>query len=211
VWVSQISGGAQKITAGAHHTCAVVNGGVKCWGENDNGQLGNGNRINSDEPVDVESLNQGVVNIASKGNHTCAQTQDGLFCWGYNASGQLGGSSRRFELRPRQVSVVNGVIEQFSVGDQHTCVVRNQGTQVFCWGYRHLGQLSSGGKSFEKLPFKVALSHPVTALGAGVNHTCALMGDLFSCWGQNGNGQLGDRSLKSRSLPNIDSKLDGEG
>jgi len=45
------------IAAGYHHTCAVpAVGQVKCWGENDYGQLGNGTIINSSVPVSVISL-----------------------------------------------------------------------------------------------------------------------------------------------------------
>jgi len=68
---------ATAIAAGAFHACAVLaDRTVRCWGNNSNGQLGDGTLMSSSTPVPVQSLS-GVTDITAGGHHTCALLTDG--------------------------------------------------------------------------------------------------------------------------------------
>jgi alpha-tubulin suppressor-like RCC1 family protein len=93
------------LSAGFAHTCAVVSGGVKCWGGNSDGQLGNNSTTTSLVPTPVPGLPSNVLSLAAGNNHTCAVTSPATIkCWGRNEYGQLGNNSLTQSLFP--VSVV---------------------------------------------------------------------------------------------------------
>jgi alpha-tubulin suppressor-like RCC1 family protein len=95
--VTGLFSGVETVTAG-NATCALtIAGGVKCWGLNDVGQLGDGfSATNSSTPVDVYTLGAGVASIGGGSRHNCAVTDaGGAKCWGANDSGQLGKPDHR--------------------------------------------------------------------------------------------------------------------
>jgi alpha-tubulin suppressor-like RCC1 family protein len=94
--------GVKSVAAGMH-TCAIMTSGeLKCWGLNwDDGEVGNGNRIDQPTPVTITAV-PNAVEVATGGNHTCALLTTGsLKCWGGNEDGQLGsGTINPFSLTP---------------------------------------------------------------------------------------------------------------
>ena len=90
--VSFTSESSPTIVVGGGHTCALTSsGGVKCWGENMYGELGDGTTLTRTVPVDVTGLPSGVRAIATSYYHSCALTSNGkVKCWGFNRSGELG-------------------------------------------------------------------------------------------------------------------------
>src|SRR5439155_927962 len=95
--------------------CAVVNGGLQCWGNNSHGELGNNSKIDSPTPTQVVGLASGVTAIAAGGLHTCAVSNATLvngdivsghvWCWGDNYEGQTGSAASGGSTIPMRVFV----------------------------------------------------------------------------------------------------------
>ena len=86
--------GVSFIGGGDNHKCAIMasDGGVRCWGVNDFGQLGNGSTGPKVLTPPTTSVLLGAVYIEGGYYHTCVQmaATGGVRCWGRNDAGQLG-------------------------------------------------------------------------------------------------------------------------
>jgi alpha-tubulin suppressor-like RCC1 family protein len=196
VTVSGITG-AGAFTTGAYHTCAVAaDHTVKCWGRNDQGQLGDGTVTRSSTPVQVQTgfgPLSGVTALAGGGAHTCALLANGTVrCWGENSEGQLGDGSRLGKPNGITVTGISTAIA-ISAGWEHSCAVLADGT-VRCWGANAFGQLGDGTTTRRLTPVPVSGITGAVAVTAGWwHHSCALLDDgTVKCWGANEWGQLGD-------------------
>ncbi|HOU13004.1 MAG TPA: hypothetical protein PKZ84_07790, partial [Anaerolineae bacterium] len=76
---------------GMSHSCALIEGGVRCWGYNAYGQLGTNDLADRPVPVQVSGLVSGTKMIAVGSFHSCALLDTGsVKCWGSNRQGELG-------------------------------------------------------------------------------------------------------------------------
>ncbi len=197
---------AVQFAAGGNHTCAVTTaGGLKCWGSNNSGQLGNDTALaNQPTPVDVLGLTSGVASVSAGGSHTCAvTTAGGLKCWGSNGYGQLGNGSTGSQATPVDVLDLASGVASVSAGGTHTCAVTTAGG-LKCWGVNGVGQLGNGSTVSQATPGYVqGLTSGVASVSAGENHTCAVTtAGSLKCWGYDYSGQLGnDLALTNKPTP----------
>jgi alpha-tubulin suppressor-like RCC1 family protein len=141
--IPQLSEGVAQVSAGANHTCAVLSDGeVRCWGVNDQYQLGGGVASESLQPVPVKGLTEGIRNLAAGSGHTCAVTALGeVHCWGGNANGELGlGVVSVSVAQPSKVLGLPDPMMMVAAGRNHTCGVSVKGA-VWCWGDNENGAL----------------------------------------------------------------------
>jgi alpha-tubulin suppressor-like RCC1 family protein len=202
--VKSLSSGVVALAAGLDYSCALTAaGGVKCWGGNSLGELGNGTTTASVAPVDVTGLTSGVVAIAGGSQHTCALTAvSTVECWGSNSWGQLGSSGGPQSLIPYAVGGLPSEVVALTAGAAHTCALTISG-EVVCWGWNAWGQLGNGTTTGGTAPTAVTgLSGKAISIAAGGAFTCAVLASGgVDCWGYNATGQLGDGTLNNSQAP----------
>jgi alpha-tubulin suppressor-like RCC1 family protein len=204
--------GVRSVEVGGYHSCAILtNREVRCWGYNDDGELGNGT-YQGPATVAVATRNasntgrlQNVTQLALGLYHSCALLTTGqVRCWGYNNDGQLGTGDNDRSNRPRVVrnpqdtGALQGVVA-ISAEHNGTCALLGNG-QVRCWGDDSSGQLGNGlPLADSSLPVRVkAVSGSgaltgIVGIDGGWGSTCAATGGgQARCWGAQGDGVLGN-------------------
>jgi hypothetical protein len=207
------------LVGGDRHTCGLTSAGAAyCWGDNSYGQLGtttnSGTSTPNPTPTAV-SVPSGVtfVSLAAGFYHTCGLTSAGAaYCWGQNSYGQLGTTTNTGtdtpNPTPTAVSVPSGVtFGSLAAGAYHTCGLTSAGG-TYCWGWNYYGQLgtttNTGTDTPNPTPTAVSVPSGVTfvSLEAGVYHTCGLTSaGAAYCWGNSGDGQLGNGTTTASSAP----------
>lgn len=198
---------ARHISAGATHTCAVLdNGRAYCWGDNVTGQLGDGTKQKRTTPTLVALPNgRSAKRISAGTEYTCAILDDDkAYCWGLNKAGQLGDGTTQIRYLPVQVGLPQGsTVRQLSARYTHTCAILNNNT-AYCWGENKYYQLGDSTGTSRPTPVPVSLSsqRSVKQIAVGLRHSCAILDNgAAACWGNNGWGQVGDGTNNNRFAP----------
>lgn len=209
---------------GQSFACAVVaGGGVKCWGDNTYGALGDGSasapenvpEASSATPVDVTGLSGGVTAIAVGQSAACViNAAGGVECWGSNGAGELGNGSignaatmtNIYSAVPVKVTGLASGVTAIAHGQLFACALTGAGG-VKCWGdnsiYGELGNGSatSGSRASSPTPVDVKGLSGVTAITAGLDFACALTAaGGVKCWG-NGGGIFNIGNFANSTVP----------
>lgn len=198
------------------HFCVSDAGSVWCWGKNNTGQLGLGDRILREQPTRVSGLPGDILEVVTGSVHTCARSaSDGVWCWGLNAYGQTGQPYGEIEydpstlaligpaqLLPQRVPGLPDLVDSIASGYSHNCALA--GGRVYCWGQNSYGQLGDSSLADHATPAGViAVPAGVRAIGATAWNNCALAGDgSVWCWGQNAWGEIGLPTINSTNYKN---------
>lgn len=193
------------IDGGISYTCSVDDQGVaSCWGQTYDGEIGDffGRAEIALAPVTMHV--GGPVAAVSTGDRTaCALRRDGeVVCWGYGAQGQIGDGRSDVAL-PAQVPLTD--VRSISAGEHGTCALHGPvATEtVSCWGDNRSSVAGeTGDLSLVPVPIMAPWSGSVVDLKYGGHHACVrTSGDEIWCWGNDGQGQLGDGTTNSSSIP----------
>jgi alpha-tubulin suppressor-like RCC1 family protein len=188
-----VAGGFTAVSLGAYHTCAVQNGAVLCWGLNSSAQLGDGSTTTRNAPTPIAALATGATTVAAGTNHTCAVRQGGAYCWGDNANGQLGDLSTTQRTTPVAVGGLPSGVTSLAAGNGFTCGTFKDHTR--CFGLNTLAQLArtTATNSSSSAVYQVnATRFATTRLSLGDTHGCSLSSGVYTCWGNNTSGQVGN-------------------
>ncbi len=135
-------GAYSHIHAGQDHTCGIrTDGSLYCWGTNQSGNLGTGDRTSHSSPIQIGTKSD-WLEISLDTFHSCAiDRAQQLYCWGRNVEGQLGVGDTDDRLSPTLVAGVG--FAQVAVGRFHTCALKADDS-VWCTGANDAGQLGLG-------------------------------------------------------------------
>ncbi len=197
--------GIVAVSAGGSHSLALKsNGTILAWGDDGNGQLGDGgtNNTNQTSPVSVLDAT-GIVAVSAGGSHSLALKSDGtILAWGNDDNGQLGnGGSNLSQTSPVPVSNAIDVVA-VSASAFHSLALKSNGT-ILAWGSDDSGQLGDGGANTNQaIPVPILSAIGIVAVGAGNNHSLALKSDgTMLSWGRGTAGQLGNNAIVNQSAP----------
>ena len=151
-----LTAGVAAIAAGTQFSCALTTtGGVKCWGYNANGELGDGSTTTRTTPVDVIGLGSGITAISAGSSSACALTgAGGLWCWGGNSGGAIGDGTTSDRLAPVLIGGLPPVVAISVRPIDHACALTASG-QAFCWGSNQFGQVGDGTTATRLVPTEV--------------------------------------------------------
>ncbi len=191
------------IAGGTEHTIALKsNGTIWGWGDNSNGQVGDGTTVNRNTPTQESTHATDWAKIAAGTSHTVAlKTNDTLWGWGGNNYGQLGDATSTNRSNPTQENTHATDWTKIAVGYYNTVAIKNNST-LWTWGYNGYGQLGDGTTTESHVPIQEVTHATDWTTIAAMAHTLAIKSDGYLwAWGYNSEGELGLGTSTSTSIP----------
>jgi alpha-tubulin suppressor-like RCC1 family protein len=145
-----LTSGVTDVTAGAYFSLVVKNGGLFAFGLNENGQLGDGTKMERfPTPVSVIGMSTGVTKVDA-GEHFSFAIKDGAaYAWGDNGAGQLGDGTSAQRTSPVPIVGLSDGVTDIAAGSINGIAARNG--HVYVWGPNYNQQLAPRQLSFISL------------------------------------------------------------
>ncbi len=195
-------------------------GRIFTWGDNSQGQLGNGTTTLSSTPLDITSefllvFGETILDVSINNKHYLIYTSDNrVFSWGLNNNGQVGNGSITSANRPVDITSrfsfdSSETIVSISSGSFHSALVTSFG-DIFLWGLNSYGQLGNDSTTnssvpisiYDEIKFELLFNEKVNQVSLSeYNSTITTSFGRVFAWGRNNQGQVGDGTLITRKTP----------
>ena len=198
---------SQKNTFGLRNSTSQSYGLLSTWGNNNNGQLGDGTTIDRTTPYNVGGVNPATnwVKFKTSGLHTFAiNTSSKLWAWGDNLYGQLGNGTTTDLNSPIQIGTDNW--SKIEASNSRTYGIKTNGT-LWAWGRNNFSgiKLLGVGNTFNSqydAPIQIGTDNNWIDISSRGLHSIAIKTDgTLWAWGDNLYGQLGDGTSTTRNVP----------
>ena len=215
-----------QVVSGEQHACALADGKLYCWGDNTEGQFGDGTTTDSLVPKEINFSGPlaGKVPsfISASYMNTCGVIEGAAYCWGDNTNGMFGNNSNASSLVPVAVDasgvLAGKTVTSLTMGQSRVCAVASG--QAYCWGINtNNGTFGDGTTADSLVPVAVDASgvlagKTIVSIALSADATCALASDSqVYCWGDGANGKLGNNQTSDSLVPvavNTSSALSGK-
>ncbi|MBQ7784027.1 MAG: hypothetical protein IJ368_08670, partial [Oscillospiraceae bacterium] len=171
----------KQISMGNGHSAVLMNdGSLYMWGDNDDGQIGNGTTTDQRTPIKIMD-NVAFVSLGSQCS-AAIKTDGSLYTWGDNECGQLGNGTTTGSLKPNKILDNISYVEFGGTLMGKFCGAISRDQKLYLWGNNGYGQIGDGTEIDCYTP-KIIMNN-VSTISLGAFCTAAIKSDhTLYMWG----------------------------